>query len=179
MFELLGDPVDGALWSGPPFASRHWRAVTEARNPGSPIWRPQFRDGAFVRFMNQDGSGMPQSSPWGPMRIVYLQYASDAITFFDPRGFFREPAWLQEPRGPDVSPRMRWIPVVTMMQTALDMPMSMDAPMGFGHVYSPAHYIAAWLQVTGLEDWSPAQIQRLQRHLDERQSKSAEEPGGG
>ena len=179
MFELLGDPVDGALWSGPPFASTHWRAVTDARNPGTPIWRPQFRDGAFVRFMNQHGPGTPHGTPWGPMRIVYLQYASDAITFFDPRGFLRKPAWLQEPRGPDVSAHMRWIPVVTMIQTGLDMPLSMDAPMGFGHVYSPAHYIAAWLEVTGIEDWEPDDVARLQRALDQRQLQRAEEPGGG
>jgi uncharacterized membrane protein len=113
------------------------------------------------------------------MRIVYLQYASDAITFFDPRGFFRKPSWLEEPRGPDVSERMHWIPVVTMAQTALDMPLSMDAPMGFGHVYSPAHYIAAWLEVTGLNDWKPDEVARLQRHLDERRLRESEEPGGG
>lgn len=179
MFELLGDPVDGALWSGPPFASTHWRAATEARNPGTPVWRPRFRDGAFVRFMNQDGPGTPTGTPWGPMRIVYLQYASDAITFFEPRGFLRKPAWLAEPRGPDVSEHMRWIPMVTMMQTALDMPLSMDAPMGFGHVYSPAHYVAAWLEVTGLDDWTPDEITRLKRHLDERRLRAAVESGGG
>lgn len=167
MFELLDDPVDGALWSGPPFSAQHWQAATRARNPGTPIWRPQFHDGSFIRFMNQDGSGTPDSAPWGPMRVVYLQYASDAVTFFDYRGFFREPELLQTPRAPDIAPAMRWYPVVTMMQTAMDIPLSMTAPPGFGHVYAPSHYVAAWLQVTGIQDWTPEQIQRLTDHLEQ------------
>lgn len=166
MFELLDDPVDGALWSGPPFSAQHWHSVSQARNPGTPIWRPEFHDGSFIRFMNQDGPGTPDATRWGPMRVVYLQYASDAVTFFDARGFFREPELLQSPRAPDISPAMRWYPVVTMMQTAMDMPLSMSAPMGFGHVYSPSHYLAAWLQVTGIDDWKPEEIERLKRFLD-------------
>ena len=35
-FELMGDPIDGALWVGPPWTARYWRAATEARNPGTP-----------------------------------------------------------------------------------------------------------------------------------------------
>jgi uncharacterized membrane protein len=38
------------------------------------------------------------------------------VTFFDRHGFFREPELLDAPRPPDVSPAMRWYPVVTMMQ---------------------------------------------------------------
>ena len=82
LFEILGDPIQGALWSGPPFESRIWRSITEHRNPGSPAWLPQFRDGSFVRFMNQNGETGPADAPWGPMRIVYLQYASDADDVF-------------------------------------------------------------------------------------------------
>jgi ATP-dependent HslUV protease ATP-binding subunit HslU len=40
---------------------------------------------------------------WGPLRIVFLQYASDPITFFRPDILYRRPTWLSEPRGPDVS----------------------------------------------------------------------------
>jgi len=84
---VLGDPFAGALWSGPPYSSRLWRSLTDRRNPGSPAWLPRFRDGSFVRLMNQDGEAAgPDSAPnaaWGPMRIVYLQYASDPVTFFD------------------------------------------------------------------------------------------------
>ncbi|CAB3732161.1 membrane protein [Achromobacter piechaudii] len=168
LFEMIGDPIQGALWSGPPFESRVWRAITDARNPGSPAWRPELRDGAFVRFMNQQGSPVPADAPWGPMRIVFLQYASDAITFFDFRDLYRRPAWMDPPYGPDVSPQLRWVPVVTMLQLALDMSVSTDTPLGYGHVYAPQHYVDAWLAVTGATGWTPDALARLKQHLLDR-----------
>jgi uncharacterized membrane protein len=179
-FELMGDPVDGALWVGPPWTARHWRSAMEGRNPGSPAWRPKFRDASFVRFMNQEGTQLPPDTPWGPMRIVYLQYASDAVTFFNEAWFFREPDWLRPPRGPDVSPEMRWYPIVTMVQTAADMPLSMSANLGVGHSYAPSDYLAGWIEVTGRSDWAPEQVARLKRHLEERRRAGIESqvPGG-
>lgn len=95
LFEVMGDPFDGALWSGPPYSSPLWRWLTDHRNPGTPAWLPRFRDGSFVRFMNQHGEfADPASRPsaaWGPTRIVYLQYASDPATFFDYRSLYRQP----------------------------------------------------------------------------------------
>jgi uncharacterized membrane protein len=169
LMEVLGDPFAGALWSGPPYSSRLWRFLTDHRNPGSPAWLPRFRDGSFVRFMNQDGDATgPASAPnaaWGPMRIVYLQYASDPVTFFEYRSLYREPDWMLPPRGPDVSPQLRWYPVVTLLQLAVDKFMATSAPIGYGHVYAPAHYIEAWIQVTDLHGWSPDEITRLKQHL--------------
>ena len=172
LIEVLGDPFAGALWSGPPYSSRLWRSLTDRRNPGSPAWLPRFRDGSFVRFMNQHGEAPgPDSTPnatWGPMRVVYLQYASDPVTFFDYRSFYREPDWMLPPRGPDVSPQLRWYPVVTVLQLMLDMLMATTAPIGYGHVYAPAHYIDAWIEVTDVRDWSPEEITRLKQHLPNR-----------
>ena len=169
LIEVLGDPFAGALWSGPPYSSCFWRFLTDNRNPGSPAWLPRFRDGSFVRFMNQDGEGNgPTSAPnaaWGPMRIVYLQYASDPVTFFEYRSLYREPDWMLPPRGPDVSQQMRWYPVVTLLQLAVDKFMAISAPIGHGHVYAPADYIKAWILVTDVRGWSPEEIMRLQRHL--------------
>ena len=169
LIEVLGDPFAGALWSGPPHSSRLWRSFTDRRNPGSPAWLPRFRDGSFVRFMNQDGEAAgPDSAPnaaWGPIRIVYLQYASDPVTFFEYRRLYREPDWMLPPRGPDVSPQLRWYPVVTLLQLALDMLMATTAPIGHGHVYAPAHYIDAWMEVTDVRGWSPQEIMRLKQHL--------------
>jgi uncharacterized membrane protein len=169
LIEVLGDPFAGALWSGPPHSSRLWRSLIERRNPGSPAWLPRFRDGSFVRFMNQHGEAAGQArtsnAGWGPMRVVYLQYASDPVTFFDYRSLYREPDWLQQPRGPDVSPLVRWCPIVTLLQLALDMLMATAAPIGHGHVYAPAHYIDAWVEVTEVRGWSLEQITRLKQHL--------------
>jgi uncharacterized membrane protein len=165
VIEVLGDPYNGALWSGPPYPSRLWSWITASRNPGSPAWLPQFRDGSFVRFMNQDGAASQSGSRWGPIRTVYLQYASDPVTFFDYRDLYREPDWMKPPRGPDVSPQLRWYPVVTMLQLALDMAMATTTPIGYGHVYAPEHYINAWIAVTDVRDWSPQEIARLKEHL--------------
>ena len=166
LYDLIGDPVQGALWSGPPFVATLWRSLTEERNPDSPPWLPRFRNGSFARFMNQDGSSVPSDTPWGPTRIVYLQYASDPITFFGYRYFYRSPPWLDEPRGPDVSPDLRWHPVVTGLQLAVDAGVATQSPIGYGHVFAARHYIDAWLEVTGLTDWTPGDVARLKRHLE-------------
>ncbi|MET4385695.1 putative membrane protein [Bradyrhizobium sp. F1.4.3] len=174
LFETIGDPIAGALWSGPPFESRIWRSITANRNPGSPAWMPEFRDGRFVRFMNQNGPTVPPDTPWGPMRVVYLQYASDAITFFAYRDAYQAPAWMSAPRGPDVSPELRWYPIVTMLQLALDMAVATNTPMGFGHVYAPEHYVDAWVAVTDVDDWSADALVRLKTHLAAAARKAAE-----
>lgn len=165
LLEMIGDPINGALWSGPPFGSRMWRSFTTGRNPGTPEWLPAYRDGRYVRFMNQHGTPVPADAPWGAMRIVYLQHASDAITFFDARDAFRRPGWLNAPRGPDVSPDFEWYPVVTMLQLAVDMVAAGGAPMGFGHVFAPENYFDAWSLVLGTEGWSAEELERLRRHL--------------
>lgn len=172
LFETIGDPIAGALWSGAPFESRIWRSITDNRNPGSPAWLPKFRDGRFVRFMNQNGPTVPPDTPWGPMRVVYLQYASDAITFFDYGDAYQAPAWMDAPRGPDVSTELRWYPIVTMLQLALDMAVATNTPMGFGHVYAPEHYVDGWVAVTDVGDWSAEALARLKQQLAAKARKT-------
>jgi uncharacterized membrane protein len=160
LFDVIGDPLDGAVWSGPPFATPTWRSATLGREPDSPAWLPRFRDGSVIRFANQHGLA-EAGADWGPMRIVYLQYASDPITFFEPRMLYRRPEWLDPPRGPDVSPDLRWYPVVTFLQLIADMPVSMAAPVGYGHVFAPGHYLDAWRAVLDVPEWDDDAIERL------------------
>ena len=161
LFEILADPIQGALWSGPPFPSRAWRSVTAERNPGSPAWLPRFRGGSAIRFTSQTNALDIPDAEWGPLRIVYLQYASDPIVFFDPQSLYREPDWMKAPRGPDVSPAFRWYPIVTMLQLTVDMTVATTTPVGYGHVYAPEHYIDAWLEVTAPEGWAAEDASRL------------------
>ncbi|GGD05641.1 alpha/beta hydrolase [Aureimonas glaciei] len=160
LYEVIGDPFDGALWSGPPFNSATWQDMTGARTPDSPAWRPRFRDGSVVRFGNQAG-GFEDGAPWGPLRIAFLQYASDPVVFFELESLYREPDWMKEPRGPDVAPEFRWFPVVTMLQLAFDMAIGTTSPIGFGHLYAPEHYIPAWMAVTAPPDIDAATAERL------------------
>jgi uncharacterized membrane protein len=160
LFDIIDDPFAGALWSGPPFRNDSWRRMTRDREPGSPAWLPRYRGGSVVRFMNQNAGLTEGYAAWDGFRIVFLQYASDPITFFDPSIAWREPDWMQQPRGPDVSPDLRWFPVVTMLQLAADMVVG-TAPRGFGHEYAPADYIEAWLALAEPEGWTPAEVERL------------------
>jgi uncharacterized membrane protein len=69
------------------------------------------------------------------------------------------------PRGPDVSPQLRWYPVVTFLQLMADKFMATAAPIGYGHVYAPAHYVDAWIEVTNVRDRSPEEVTRLKQRL--------------
>ena len=164
LFQVLGDPYQGALWAGPPFTSRLWRSITNNRNEGTPEWLPEFRDGSYARFTNQNNALKLPDSHWGPMRIVYLQYASDPIVFFDPKDFYREPDWMKAPRGPDVSSQLNWYPVVSMLQLGIDLMLATTTPIGHGHVYAPQHYIDAWVEVTNVS-WSQTDIDRLKDYF--------------
>lgn len=168
LFDVIADPFQGALWSGPPFESAGWKSVTAGREPGSPAWLPRFRDSSVIRFTAQKNALDIPGAKWGPMRIVYLQYASDPVTFFDPHSFYREPDWMKQPRGPDVSPYLTWYPVVTMLQLALDMAMATASPMGYGHVYAPEHYIDAWVAVTDPQGLAPGDVERLKEMVSKR-----------
>lgn len=172
LYDIIADPFQGALWSGPPFTSRTWRSVTNGRDPRTPEWLPRFRSGSVFRFTNQKNALDIPGAVWGPMRIVYLQYASDPITFFDTATFYREPEWLRPPRGPDVSTEIAWYPVVTMVQLAVDMAIATTSPMGYGHVFAPEHYIDGWVAVTDPPNVTTDDILRLKTFFANRRTGS-------
>lgn len=161
LISLLSDPINGALWVGPPFASTIWPRVTAARNPGSPEWRPVFRDSSLIRFMTHGGFTPDLPTHWGPIRIVYLQHPSDPMSFFSPNLAFTAPDWLGSDRGPDISPYFSWYPLVTFFQVGFDVPMATTVPPGFGHTFTPAAYIDAWQAVTAPQDWTKDDTIRL------------------
>ena len=161
LFQVIGDPYQGALWVGPPFPSRTWTSVTAQRNAGTPAWLPEFRDGSVIRFTSQTNKLDDAPAPWGPFRIIYLQYASDAVTFFDPNSLWRRPAWLQQPLGPDVSPDFTWIPVVTFLQLGIDIMLATTPPLGHGHSYAFPHYLDAWASLTDAPGWTPEGLEVL------------------
>lgn len=166
-YDLISDPYQGAFWVGPPFGSRSWRNITDERLPMTPEWLPRFRDGSVVRFLNQHD--IPDAGkPWSPLRIVYLQYASDPITFFSPSILWREPDWLKGPRGPGVSEAVFWMPVVTFLQTGFDVITGTTTPIGHGHVYAGRDYMRGWQLVLSPEGWSDDAIARLETAMRDR-----------
>jgi uncharacterized membrane protein len=176
LYDILGDPFAGALWVGPPFASTNWRMTTANRDPDSPFWRPRIGQGTTVRFANR-GDDLDGMGEWGPLRILYLQYPSDPIVFFDWSLLYREPVWLSGERAPSVSPLLNWYPVVTFLQVALDMALAQTAPIGFGHVYAPQDYFDGWVAVTNPQGFSAAELDALEAKLTRHGSRKLIEGG--
>ncbi|WP_312127917.1 alpha/beta hydrolase [Brevundimonas sp.] len=165
-YDVVDAPMDGVFMSGPPFTSRGWGQLTRDRDAGTPAWLPRFRNGEVVRFMNQNGIP-PQSGEWGSTRILYLQYATDGIVFFSPSLIWQRPEWLDQPRGPGVSPRLRWVPIVTFLQVGFDLLTATTTPSGQGHVYAGVDYMTGWNAMLGT-DRSPEELARLKNAMAER-----------
>lgn len=160
-FQMMNEPVDGAFWVGPPFPSTLWRQANAARLPGSPFVLPEVDDSEVIRYASQFQPPDRSGRPWGRLRILFLQYASDPIVFYDPTSLWRAPEWMREPLAPDVSPRLSFTPVVTQLQLTVDMLVSTSAPPGFGHTYHAHDYIDGWISVTDPEGWTAAETERL------------------
>lgn len=160
--DVVNEPIDGALLSGPPFVNGLWNTVVDNREEGTSPWLPVYRGGRTVRFMGEDDAPARSDGTWGPTRIAYLQHATDPVVFFSPDLLFSEPDWLREgQRSPDISDDFIWIPLVTMWQVAFDMAGAGDVPVGYGHLYSPQANGAAWIAVTRPANWSGADTQRF------------------
>ncbi|MFV0291999.1 MAG: alpha/beta hydrolase [Paracoccus sp. (in: a-proteobacteria)] len=167
---LLDDPIDGALWAGPPFPSARWNEAMAARNPASSYVAPDVGDGRLFRFAShvKPAGG---ADGWGDMRLMFLQYSSDPIVFYEPQSLWRAPEWMREPPAFDVSPDLRFIPVVTQLQLALDMAFALGAPSGHGHAYYARDYVGPWYAVTAPEGWTDADSERLQQHCNKEKQQ--------
>ena len=156
--------ADGVLLVGPPFANPIRRDLVAARDADSPVWDPVI-DAAPVEF-TQDPADL--RTPSGPRpAVVYLQNSSDPIVWWSPELLFQRPDWLDDPRGPDVSPDMHWYPLVTFWQTAVDQVFAIGVPAGHGHVYGSG-VVDGWAALAAPQGWSTADTVRLRALLDAR-----------
>ena len=156
----LIDGVDGALLVGPVFQNPIHDTVTEERDDGSPFWRPVYDGGEQVRFAVAPADLAQPSTEWASPRIVYLQNSSDPITYWSMDLIWSRPEWLDDPRGPDVSSDMVWMPIATFWGTLADMAFSTAVPDGHGHSYG-ANPVDAWAEITQPPGWTPEKTQRL------------------
>jgi uncharacterized membrane protein len=162
----INQPIDGALMSGPPFVNDLNTMIVTSRDPGSPEWLPIYRAGSTVRFTSEEGFA-DTPGPWGPTRIVYLQYGSDPVVNFSPSLAWERPDWLQDGRRPpDVSERMGWFPLVSMVQVAFDLPGSTSVPEGFGHLYSKKANAESWVAITNPPGWTAEKTTALTALLE-------------
>lgn len=153
--------TDGALLTGPTFSNQLWADTTAARDAGSPQWLPIFENGDQVRFIAEGSDLARPDAPWSTDgRIVYLQHPSDPISWWSPKLALNRPDWLEEERGRDVLPSTRWIPIVTFLQVAADMAVSVNVPDGHGHTYLRA-IPESWAAILQPPGWTPEKTQRL------------------
>ncbi|MFT4916720.1 MAG: putative membrane protein [Lentimonas sp.] len=166
LFRLVDDPIDGAFWAGPPFSSGFWNYVQNTRNEGSSWKLPTIGDGSLVRYASRVSDASQAEADWGEMRIVFLQYSSDPIVFYDPYSLWRAPPWMNDAPAQDASEHLRFIPIVTQFQLAMDMALSFGAPPGHGHAYYAQDYIDPWVQTTAPDGWTAQDTARLKAHCD-------------
>ncbi|WP_206340116.1 alpha/beta hydrolase [Blastococcus litoris] len=152
--------TDGVLWAGPPNFNALWRDIVADREEGTPEWLPVVDEGRTVRFADAAPDLGRPAGPWGEPRLVYLQNASDPIVWWSPQLILGRPDWLEGDRGPDVSPGMVWLPLVTFWQVTADMAFSTGVPDGHGHKYQ-ADYVDGWAQVAQPPGWTDADTERL------------------
>jgi uncharacterized membrane protein len=160
----LAGGADGALLVGPPFANPIRRDLVAARDAGTPIWDPVI-PAAPVEFTQNPAD---LRTPTGPRpAVVYLQNSSDPIVWWSPDLLFQRPDWLDDPRGPDVSPDMHWYPLVTFWQTAVDQVFAIGVPAGHGHVYGSG-VVDGWAALAAPPGWTTPDTVRLRVLLDAR-----------
>lgn len=159
--------TDGAMFVGSPNGSSLWRSLQAARDPGSPAWQPVLDGGREVRWMSRPGDEQRLGGEWTRPRVLYLQHATDPVTWLGPELLWRSPEWLEPgQRAPDVSPSMIWIPGVTGAQVVVDMLMGEAVPAHHGHNYGNV-VTAGWRAVTGDAGLDEDAVARIQAIIEE------------
>jgi uncharacterized membrane protein len=153
----MTDGADGILLEGPTFANPVHRQLTADREPASPVWNPVYRDQP-VAFAARPAELRHRTGP--PPKVVYLQNPTDPVVWWSPTLLYKNPAWLDQPRGPDVSPDMHWFPGITFWQTTVDLIFSNDVPRGHGHQYKSGT-VDGWAALAPPPGWTVQDTLRL------------------
>ncbi len=162
----LRDRVDGALFAGSPNGSPLWRTLQAQRDPGSPAWQPVLDGGREVRWISRAGDEDLLAGPWERPRVLYLQHATDPVTWLSADLLFQPPDWLRaDQRGADVSPSMQWIPIVTALQVVVDMLGGEAVPARHGHNFGDVA-VTGWRQVAGDAGLDAAAIARIRAEIE-------------
>ena len=164
--EVIGDPFNGAVWSGPPFSTQRWRrrhrrpqrrlarVAADLRRrldhplhqPGEPPRPARARSGG--RCASSTCSTRATRSPSSPRRAL-AQARLDERAASVPTS---RPSCAGIRSSPSSSSASTWRS-------------AWRCRSGHGHDYAPEHYIDAWTAVTAPEGWSAADIDRLKAHF--------------
>jgi uncharacterized membrane protein len=163
--EDLRTRSDGALWVGPTSANELWNRLVAERDRDSTQSLPTFGQGREVLFANGAEDLMPVPGGWSRPRVVYLQHASDPITWWSPDLLLRRPDWLAEPPGQDRLAAMRWYPVISFLQVTADLWAARTTKAGHGHRFR-GEEAAAWAAIAPPPGWTEQDTRRLVAFID-------------
>ncbi len=160
----LANRTSGALFVGPPNFNPLYRSLVDDRDSGSPEIEPVYRDGRIVRFSTYAGRTPLDDREWSGSRVLYLQHASDPVTWWSPNLLLTRPDWLEEERGADVPDNMYWFPIVSFLQVSADLASAFSTQPAHGHNFSGEH-AAAWVTIVQPEQWTDELTERLRLEL--------------
>jgi uncharacterized membrane protein len=155
---------DGALLVGATGGNPILRQLIADRDAGSPEWAPIIDDGRTVRFVTRDPDQPQATGPWDEPRILYVNHPSDPVTHWGLDWMWSTPAWMDSPRGYDVTSDGHWFPFVTWTQGVFDLMAGFGAPPGHGHDYR-LDYVDAWARVVPPAGWTHAETARIEALL--------------
>jgi uncharacterized membrane protein len=159
--------IDRALWVGLPWLAR-WSRSGMTR--GSSDLVPAGTVKVFDRHEQLAGLDEEQR---GRLRAVILSHDNDPIAVFGPDLLVQPPPWLADgQRGRGVPERMRWVPLVTFVQTAVDAANAMVSVPGqfgsFGHDYRAdmVRFVRDAYQLPSASDEQVSRIEDVLRSLE-------------
>ncbi len=158
--------TDGIVFMGPTFDNTLAQEFRGQRDAGSPEWQPVFEGGREVRFIAEANDFRNVPGPWDDPKIMYIQHASDPISWWSPNLLLSPPDWLAEEPGPDRSENMVWIPLVTFFQVSADLAVANSVPDGHGHKFGLIS-VDAWAEVLPPDGWTADDTESLKLYLAE------------
>jgi uncharacterized membrane protein len=155
--------IDRALWVGLPWLAK-WSRSGMTR--GSSTLVPQ---GTVAVFDRQEQLQALAEEERARLRAVILSHDNDPIAVFGPELLIQRPWWLADGRrGRGVPDAMRWRPLITFIQTAMDAANAMVSVPGafgsFGHDYR-ADMVRFVRDAYGLPDATERQLGRIEQTL--------------
>jgi uncharacterized membrane protein len=164
--------IDRALWVGLPWLAK-WSRMGMAR--GSSTLVPEGTVGVFDRHEQLAALDDTQRKR---LRATILSHDNDPIAVLGPELLIQPPWWLADgQRGRGVPEAMRWRPLITFIQTAMDAANAMVSVPGefgsFGHDYR-ADMVRFVRDAYGLPDASEQQLDRIEQTLRSLELERAE-----
>jgi uncharacterized membrane protein len=159
--------IDRALWVGLPWLAK-WSRSGMTRGSGTLV--PQGTIGVFDRHEQLQELTEEERTR---LRAVVLSHDNDPIAVFGPDLLVQRPAWLANgQRGRGVHEQMRWMPLVTFVQTGMDAMNAMLRVPGeftsFGHDYrgDMARFVCDSYRLPDAIDPQLARIEQILRSLE-------------